>query len=72
MTIDSDVLFLGLAKAIKVKYRAIEGNFGHGAFPTCTLLTHTHLPLQIKLSGAGAEIDKSKFLDSLSCADKWD
>ncbi|KAI9175585.1 hypothetical protein H9P43_006948 [Blastocladiella emersonii ATCC 22665] len=30
MTIDSDVLFLGLAKAIKVKYRAIEGNFGHG------------------------------------------
>ncbi|KAI9155909.1 hypothetical protein H9P43_009019 [Blastocladiella emersonii ATCC 22665] len=29
MTIDSDVLFLGLAKAIKVKYRVIEGNFGH-------------------------------------------
>ncbi|KAI9151116.1 hypothetical protein H9P43_009731 [Blastocladiella emersonii ATCC 22665] len=66
------------SSAFEVEYSETQVMLGHGAYLTwfavldahLELLADAHTPLHIKLPVAGTEIDKSKFLDSLSCTDK--
>ncbi|KAI9175527.1 hypothetical protein H9P43_006888 [Blastocladiella emersonii ATCC 22665] len=55
--------FLAPAKVFEVEYSEIQDMLDHGAFSTCA-------SLQIKRQLAGANIDKTKVLDSLQCKDK--
>ncbi|KAI9175510.1 hypothetical protein H9P43_006871 [Blastocladiella emersonii ATCC 22665] len=62
--------FLAPAKVFEVEYSEIQDMLDHDARFEPLANTHVSASLQIKRQLAGANIDKTKVLDSLQCKDK--